>query len=147
MGRPLLADPELPQGPGRPEDDIRKCIACNQGCMDRMLAQQDVLLGNPLCSYEREREIKEAAQRKSDGDGGRPAGIGGKGCRPALSRCSAIRTSKSSGGKVDWLPCYPGKQKWKPAALLSGQLKKLSVKTVTERAADFAVWRRLRRSR
>jgi len=37
MGRALIADPELPNKAreGR-DDDIRQCIACNQGCIGRM---------------------------------------------------------------------------------------------------------------
>lgn len=38
LGRPLLADPEFPaklkQGK---EEDIRKCVGCDQGCCDRLL--------------------------------------------------------------------------------------------------------------
>ena len=32
MGRALLADPELPKGPGG-RVSIRPCVACNQGCL------------------------------------------------------------------------------------------------------------------
>ena len=35
MGRALLADPELPRK-ARAGEDIRPCIGCNQGCIDRL---------------------------------------------------------------------------------------------------------------
>jgi 2,4-dienoyl-CoA reductase-like NADH-dependent reductase (Old Yellow Enzyme family)/thioredoxin reductase len=43
MGRPLLADPYLPQKvlEGR-EDEIRSCIACNEGCYKRIFQQLDI---------------------------------------------------------------------------------------------------------
>jgi 2,4-dienoyl-CoA reductase-like NADH-dependent reductase (Old Yellow Enzyme family)/thioredoxin reductase len=43
LGRALIADPMWPQKvrEGR-EDEIRPCIACNQGCFDRLAEQQDV---------------------------------------------------------------------------------------------------------
>jgi 2,4-dienoyl-CoA reductase-like NADH-dependent reductase (Old Yellow Enzyme family)/thioredoxin reductase len=43
IGRSLLADPDWPKKAeeGR-VDQIRNCIACNQGCISRLAAQQDV---------------------------------------------------------------------------------------------------------
>ncbi|MDD2486553.1 MAG: FAD-dependent oxidoreductase [bacterium] len=43
LGRPFLADPEWPSKAkaGRTEE-INRCIACNQGCITRLFAQQDV---------------------------------------------------------------------------------------------------------
>ncbi|TWH59476.1 2,4-dienoyl-CoA reductase (NADPH2) [Desulfitobacterium sp. LBE] len=48
MARPLIADPELPRKAqqGR-SDEIRPCVACNQGCLDRIMVHTDVeCLGN-----------------------------------------------------------------------------------------------------
>ncbi len=50
MARPLLADPELPRkaSEGR-EDEINTCIACNQGCLDKVFEnQRATCLVNPL---------------------------------------------------------------------------------------------------
>lgn len=43
MGRPLLADPDLPNKARQGcLDDICTCIACNEGCFQRLYAQLDV---------------------------------------------------------------------------------------------------------
>lgn len=48
FGRPLLADPDLVKKAreGRPAD-IRPCIACNQGCIERLLLE----MGSMTCSF------------------------------------------------------------------------------------------------
>ncbi len=54
IGRPLLADPELPQkaAEGR-EGEIRPCIACNEGCYKRILGQLDICCSvNPTLGRE-----------------------------------------------------------------------------------------------
>ena len=59
MARPLLADPELPRkaAEGR-EDEINTCIACNQGCLDRVFeGKRATCLVNPLAAYETELRI------------------------------------------------------------------------------------------
>ena len=43
MGRALLADPEFPRKAFEKRfDEIRKCIACNQGCIDRLFQDVDI---------------------------------------------------------------------------------------------------------
>ena len=54
IGRPLLADPELPKkaAEGR-EGEIRPCIGCNEGCYKRILQQVDVCCSvNPFVGAE-----------------------------------------------------------------------------------------------
>ncbi len=54
MGRPLIADPELPNKAlqGR-MDEINTCVACNQGCFDNIFARQPVCcLVNPRAGRE-----------------------------------------------------------------------------------------------
>ena len=54
IGRPLLADPELPRkaAEGR-EAEIRPCIACNEGCYKRILGQLDICCSvNPTLGRE-----------------------------------------------------------------------------------------------
>jgi 2,4-dienoyl-CoA reductase-like NADH-dependent reductase (Old Yellow Enzyme family)/thioredoxin reductase len=49
MGRAMIADPDLPRKSmeGRP-DEIRPCIACDQGCIDRWVGALDITcIGNP----------------------------------------------------------------------------------------------------
>jgi len=72
IGRPLLADPEWPKkaSSGRPET-IRKCIYCNQGCLDRStyialdgnLTPITCML-NPEVGKEREFKLVSALCRK-----------------------------------------------------------------------------------
>ena len=56
LGRVLLADPDWPQkAAGGRLAEIDKCIACNQGCISRLFAQQDVWCTvNPETSREME---------------------------------------------------------------------------------------------
>jgi len=66
IGRPLLADPELPKkaAEGR-ETEIRPCIACNEGCYKRILAQLDVRCSvNPVLGKEAEPAIPKADPAK-----------------------------------------------------------------------------------
>jgi 2,4-dienoyl-CoA reductase (NADPH2) len=54
MGRPLIADPELPikAFEGR-VDEIRKCIACDQGCLDHIFIGEEVACAiNGFCGRE-----------------------------------------------------------------------------------------------
>ena len=78
MGRPLIADPELPNKAREGQiDSIRRCIACNQGCFDMVFTMQDVhCTVNPLAGREFEVEIKPAEKRKKVLIiGGGPAGM------------------------------------------------------------------------
>ena len=78
MGRPLIADPELPikAQTGR-LDDIRTCIACNRGCADRVYAQYPITCTlNVEVGRERELKIRSAKQpKKVMIIGGGPAGL------------------------------------------------------------------------
>ena len=51
IGRTLLADPDYPNKVRENRlDEINPCIACNQGCISRLFAQEDVLCTvNPSC--------------------------------------------------------------------------------------------------
>ena len=62
IGRPLLADPELPKkaAEGR-EEEIRPCIACNEGCYKRILQQLDVCCSvNPALGREADPAVPKA---------------------------------------------------------------------------------------
>jgi 2,4-dienoyl-CoA reductase (NADPH2) len=76
--RPLIADPEFPikAREGRVED-IRPCIACNQGCLDRIFLDKDVTcLINPAVGREGEVKIAPTDQpKKVLVIGGGPAGM------------------------------------------------------------------------
>ncbi|HSM92980.1 MAG TPA: FAD-dependent oxidoreductase [Anaeromyxobacteraceae bacterium] len=62
MGRALIADPFLPEKArsGR-EADVVHCVACGQGCFDRVLAMRPVeCLANPVAGHEEERAPRRA---------------------------------------------------------------------------------------
>ena len=78
LGRPLLADQDWPKKAqeGHPEH-INQCIACNQGCISRLFAQQDVWCTvNPVTARELE-FVQPPPERKKRVliAGGGPAGM------------------------------------------------------------------------
>ena len=77
MGRPLLADPDLPvkAQSGRPEE-IRRCVACNQGCLANTFFDRPIkCLVNGLCGREYlYPDTPAAAPKKLLVIGGGPAG-------------------------------------------------------------------------
>ncbi len=77
MGRPLLADPDLPNKAreGR-EREIRRCVACNQGCLANTFFDKPVkCLVNGLCGREAELPIRPTAEpQRLLVVGGGPAG-------------------------------------------------------------------------
>jgi 2,4-dienoyl-CoA reductase (NADPH2) len=78
MGRPLIADPDLPRKAleGR-VDEIRPCVACNQGCFDHIFAREPVAcLVNPRCGQEVSLKAQSVAKPKRVAVvGGGPAGM------------------------------------------------------------------------
>ena len=79
MGRPLIADPELPKKlMENREEDVRPCIRCNEGCLERTFFQYKAVTCavNPIISREGELEIKPAEnKRRIAVIGGGPGGM------------------------------------------------------------------------
>ena len=77
IGRTLLADPEWPNKVAAGQlDKIMPCIACNQACIGRLFAGQDVLCTvNPTCGRELEFAKKPGKSKKIIVVGGGPAGM------------------------------------------------------------------------
>jgi 2,4-dienoyl-CoA reductase (NADPH2) len=67
MARPFLADSEFVQKAMNNQSQlINKCIACNQGCLDRVFKQQQATcLVNPRAAYETRYPISTAKQAKN----------------------------------------------------------------------------------
>lgn len=78
MGRSLIADPELPlKAKEMRLEDIRPCIACNQGCSDRMYKNVDLAcLTNPVAGREGQVNLSvSSTPKKVMVIGGGPAGL------------------------------------------------------------------------
>ncbi|MEO1815563.1 MAG: FAD-dependent oxidoreductase [Acetobacterium sp.] len=87
LGRPLLADPELPHKLENGQtEDIRPCLGCNDGCLAQLIAGQEASCTvNPACNRELRSGIVAAeTPKKVVVVGGGPAGM-------EAARVSALR--------------------------------------------------------
>ena len=138
MGRPLLADPEWPHKvrAGR-LDDIRPCLGCLEGCMDRERKYLSCTV-NPTVGIERELAVEPAERKKTvlvvgDGPGGMEA------ARVATLRGHKVtlwEKGDALGGNL--IPAsVPGfKQEYRRLIdYLSTQIKKLGVAVELSREA------------
>ncbi|MDF1497057.1 MAG: FAD-dependent oxidoreductase [Patescibacteria group bacterium] len=77
IGRSLLADPDWPKkAKAGQAKEINQCIACNQGCISRLFAGQDVWCTvNPKCGREIEFGKQEQSPKKLLVIGGGPGGL------------------------------------------------------------------------
>ncbi len=144
MGRALLADPELPNKAkeGRFED-IRTCIACNQGCLDNLFTRRPIqCLVNARAGRERECEIRPAkAARRIAVIGGGPAGL--EAARVASLRghqVTVYEKGDSLGGQLSLASVAPGKGEIEGVvSYLRAQIMKsdVDVKLGTEATLDI----------
>jgi len=114
MARPLLADPELPRKArdGR-EDEINTCIACNQGCLDRVFEnRRATCLVNPRAAYETELRVMPARIAKRVAVVG--AGTAGLACATTLAerghRVTLFEQAQEIGGQFRYAREIPGKE-------------------------------------
>jgi len=114
MARPLLADPELPRKAreGR-EDEINTCIACNQGCLDKVFEnRRATCLVNPRAAYETELVLKPVKRPKNVAVVG--AGPAGLACATALAerghRVTLFEKAHEIGGQFRYAREVPGKE-------------------------------------
>jgi 2,4-dienoyl-CoA reductase (NADPH2) len=112
-GRPLLADPELPNKvqQGRLNEMV-PCIGCNQGCFDLLLSGSSVCCTlNPRVGREVDTEIKEAkVKKKIFVAGGGPAGM--EFALVAKQRGHDVTLYEKEdrlGGQVNLVAASPGK--------------------------------------
>lgn len=116
VGRSLLADPDWPKKAqeGRIED-INKCIACNQGCVSRVLAGDDVWCTvNPETAHEEEfaKPLPESKKKVLIAGGG-PAGM--EAARIAAMRGHRVvlcEESNNLGGSMNISAMLPNRPGW-----------------------------------
>lgn len=67
LGRPLLADPEVPNKILADQfDKVRPCISCHEGCMGRLAAYANISCAvNPACGREKEYGIEPTSNHKN----------------------------------------------------------------------------------
>jgi 2,4-dienoyl-CoA reductase-like NADH-dependent reductase (Old Yellow Enzyme family)/thioredoxin reductase len=114
MGRPLLADPYLPQKAQEGKEAlIRPCIACNEGCYKRIFQQLDIQCGtNPTVG--RDEEI--FCEKTSDPKQVVVVGAGPAGLEAAHAawetghRVVLMEKSKSLGGQLNLASLPPGRK-------------------------------------
>ena len=135
IGRPLLADPELPMkaAEGR-EEEIRPCIACNEGCYKRILGQLDICCSvNPTLGKEADREAPKAGTAKQVVViGAGPAGMEAA-CRAQERGHGVTLIDKGSrlGGQLLLAAVPPGRNEIERFThYMEGRLKRRGVKVV-----------------
>lgn len=113
MGRPLIADPDLPnKALDGDYGAIRRCIACNQGCLDMVFSLQDVhCTVNPAAGRELETEYEPAENPlKVLIIGGGPAGMETAVTAAARGhQVSLWEKGETLGGNLRYAAMPPGK--------------------------------------
>lgn len=140
LGRPLWADPEWPKKAmeGRPED-IRPCIRCNEGCLERTFFQFKAVTCavNPVISREGELKMKPAdKKRRIAVVGGGTAGM--EAARVAAERghdVTLFEENKKFGGLLNEAAAPEFKADIRPfEKYQETQLKKLGIPVVHKHA-------------
>ncbi len=142
MGRALLADPELPKKVSEDRvEEIRKCIGCNQGCIDRLFQDLDITcLANALTGYEAEFDIETPAEKKKKVlvIGGGPGGL--EAARVAALRGHEVvlyEKQAELGGQMRIAAVPPYKEEINDlTAFLINQVKKSDIVIEMGREAD-----------
>jgi 2,4-dienoyl-CoA reductase-like NADH-dependent reductase (Old Yellow Enzyme family)/thioredoxin reductase len=140
VGRSLLADPEWPNKAMRDRVDlINPCVACNQGCIQRLFSGQDVQCTvNPATSREAQFAAKPRKSKKVLIVGGGPAGlVAAKYAAMRGHQVTLYEKDKRLGGQVLAAAGLPHRNDWKLFLdHLVADLKRLRVKIVLGR--EFA---------
>ena len=141
MARALLADPRLPNKAREGKTHlIYHCIACNQGCFDRILQLKPVTcLVNPRAGLETERKpVPSPHKKKVLVIGGGPAGL--KAACTAAERghlVTIVERSDRLGGQLLLNAHIPGREEVVVAATdLINNLKAVQANIVLNKEAD-----------
>ena len=132
IGRPLLADPDWPKKV-RAENlsDLNMCVSCNQGCISRLFANQDVLCTvNPRNGREGLfRKMKKVAGKKAVVVGAGPAGLSAaKVLAERGFKVTVFEEHKTTGGQIFAAAAAPFRGDWlRFYKTLDYQLRRLKV--------------------
>ena len=144
MARAFLADPNfLRKTYGGRTDDIRTCIACNQGCLDHVFTLQPVTcMLNPRAGRERETELLPAEKKKKVlVAGGGPGGM--EAAWVAAHRGHEVTLCESSGalgGQCVLAAVPPGREEFNEMVrYLRGQVEKKDVDVRLNTHVDTAL--------
>lgn len=149
MGRPLIADPFLPNKAraGRSADTVH-CVACGQGCFDNVFMVENPVqcLANPTVGREREtRAVRAARPQRVMVVGGGAAGMAA-----ALSAAesghevSLYEAGGRLGGQLHLAGAPPGREEFRELATdLARQVALTSVRVVLDRKVDAALVEKL----
>jgi 2,4-dienoyl-CoA reductase (NADPH2) len=137
----LLADPDLPRKAleGR-EAEINTCIACNQGCLDRVFkGNRATCLVNPRAAYETELILSRAAAPKRVAVAG--AGPAGLACATALAErgheVTLYERSHEIGGQFRYAREVPGKEDFQDTLrYFARRIEQLGVRLRLNETAD-----------
>ncbi|MFH1624060.1 MAG: FAD-dependent oxidoreductase [Pseudomonadota bacterium] len=148
IGRALLTDPEFPhKARERRYDQIRKCVACQQGCFDNVFSGKPVTcMLNPSVGREREFEIKPAERKK------RVMVVGGGPGGMEAARVLALRGHDTSlyestnrlGGQLNLAAIPPGKEEFSSiTGYMSKELDRLKVKVFLRKDVTYSMVKEL----
>jgi 2,4-dienoyl-CoA reductase (NADPH2) len=143
MARPLLADPELPRKArdGR-EAEINTCIACNQGCLDRIFENsRATCLVNPRAAYETELVLRPVGSPKRIAVVG--AGPAGLACATALGErgheVTLFEAAHEIGGQFRYAREIPGKEDFRDTLrYFARHIERTGVRLLLNTRADAA---------
>lgn len=137
IGRGLISDEELVlKMKNKQYDDIRYCVACNQGCIDNVFQGKGITcLVNARAGFEAERNIEAADEKKKVlVIGAGPAGL--EAARVARLRgheVTIVDRKTDAGGKFDILAAPPEKDSFLLYKdYLINQANKLGIKFVED---------------
>ena len=149
IGRPLIADPELPKKYKKKQfEDIRRCIACNQGCFDSLLGFKSIsCLYNVRAGRESELKIKKAKKKKKVMIiGGGPGGM--EAARVAALRGHDVHLFEKTdvlGGQLRYAYIPPGREEIvNVISFLENQIKKLNVNIELSKKVDTVTINKLK---
>lgn len=116
VGRTLLADPDWPEKVRKGRlSEISRCVACNQGCISRLFAQEDVWCTvHPETGRERAFAKRPGTKKRVLVVGGGPAGLSA--ARTAAERGHEVTLYEKSGrlgGQLFPAAAAPHREGWR----------------------------------